>query len=380
MRKILYAAGVAVCALLVLQPYHLLAGKGKQRPQPYTISGDISGMPEQTIVLELVRANDSMKVVDSQHSDAAGHFAFSGTLTEPGFYRLHFTQDRFVLLSIEKGDVKVSGTWPLADYAVSGSRPSVALKMFIDSLRSGIGRLNRMFAVADSIKNTGDAGGYATAFKLATDSKATFVQSIKKYCDTIPYEPNAILSVRMLDPKEEFAFMEGFAKTLEKKFPGTALTTDYARFIDMVKASMPQPTEVGNNAPELTLQDLNGKNVSLSSYRGKYVLVDFWASWCGPCRAENPNVVAAYGKYKDKNFTILGVSLDNKKEPWEKAVDHDHLTWTHVSDLKGWQSGAAAKYGVHSIPANFLIDPKGVIIAKNLRGPELDNKLEEVLK
>jgi len=146
-----------------------------------------------------------------------------------------------------------------------------------------------------------------------------------------------------------------------------------------LKASMPLPTDIGDKAPDLSLDDTAGKAIALSSLQGKYVLLDFWASWCGPCRAENPNVLAAYKKYKGRNFTILAVSLDSKRDQWLKAVQHDGLLWPQVSDLEGWQSGAAAKYGVHAIPTNFLIDPSGVIIAKSLRGPELESKLEEVL-
>jgi peroxiredoxin len=150
--------------------------------------------------------------------------------------------------------------------------------------------------------------------------------------------------------------------------------------MDRMLESMPQPNEIGDIAPELKLTDTSGKIVALSSLRGKYVLLDFWASWCGPCRAENPNVLEAYKKYKNKNFTILAVSLDNVRAKWLEAVHHDALLWQQVSDLKGWQSSAASKYGVHAIPSNFLLDPKGVIIAKNLRGPQLESKLEEVLK
>jgi peroxiredoxin len=137
-------------------------------------------------------------------------------------------------------------------------------------------------------------------------------------------------------------------------------------------------TAIGQPAPEIALPDTTGKVVSLSSMKGKYVLVDFWAKWCGPCRQENPNVVRAFQKYKDKGFTVFGVSLDRTKQDWMRAIKEDGLTWTHVSDLKFWQSEAAKTYNVTGIPFSLLIDPNGVIIAKNLRGAALDSKLEEI--
>jgi len=149
---------------------------------------------------------------------------------------------------------------------------------------------------------------------------------------------------------------------------------------DQAQAIAASGPAVGTIAPAISAPTPEGKDVSLASLKGKYVLVDFWASWCGPCRAENPTVVAAYQKFKDKNFTILGVSLDQKKDKWQEAIAKDGLTWTHISDLAGWESIPARDYGIQSIPANFLVDPSGKIVARDLRGPALEAKLAELVK
>lgn len=193
------------------------------------------------------------------------------------------------------------------------------------------------------------------------------------------------------DPND-ISYFEKVSGALREKYP----YSEYPDFIDKDIANIesqieamnnpqPQPTQgnspkIGDVAPDISLPDVNDNMLSLSSLKGKVVLIDFWASWCRPCRSENPNVVRMYEMYKDKGFTVFSVSLDEEEGAWKKAIEMDNLSWpNHVSDLKGWSSSAAALYGVMSIPTTFLIDQQGVVIGTNLRGAELEQKLQEVL-
>lgn len=205
-------------------------------------------------------------------------------------------------------------------------------------------------------------------------SSKGFTNQVKAMLPDMGTSLVALFATNFLSVDNDFETLDVLAQRFERENPNSPQAKGFIGNIARIRGLM-----MGGVAPDIALNDTTGAAVPLSSLRGKYVLIDFWASWCGPCRMENPNVVKMYNKYKDKGFTIYSVSLDQSRDSWVRAIRNDNLTWTHVSDLRFWQSAAAQQYGVTGIPKTFLIDKEGKIIAKDLRGPALEQKLEEVL-
>lgn len=347
------------------------------QPAENTVKLDLSVTNPQGSLVKLEKVwNDGVIVQDSFLLDAEGKYSGRVEVTEPTFFRLNITDRQYVNLILDETDVQVvaAGDQPNGKVTVAGSVDTQYLmeaKDLAQTFQENVQMLQAEFVQARA------SGDLATV--TAIQEQFVYLQNkntseLKSKIWNMGNSIAAVFAVSYFQDEESvFPFLDSLASRFQTALPNSPYTASLVSKVNGMAT-----TAIGSVAPEIQLPSPDGDEIALSSLRGKYVLIDFWAAWCRPCRVENPTVVKAYNRFADKGFEVYGVSLDRKKDDWVNAITADGLPWMHVSDLKYWQSEAAQRYKVSAIPATFLLDPEGKIIAKNLRGEALTAKLEEI--
>jgi peroxiredoxin len=348
-----------------------------------TISGKISNAKSQSVCL-IGYSNGIPDTLRNAALDANGNFELEFKAGRPDFYTLALSEDNSMILILDStnSNVQIDGNAEKLreTYTISGSEESERLRDLLVNTTTFEKELDSLMTALRSSAATGESEKRVELGNSYNRARQEYRDYLIDFINSDPGKLANFTALQRLNMKEDLEHFKTVRDALSAKLQGNYFFDNLSNQI----ASMENQLRIenlldpGTMAPEIALPNPEGEVIKLSDLRGNYVLIDFWASWCKPCRMENPNVVRMYKKYENENFEIFGVSLDRNKEKWLQAIDKDQLEWPHVSDLKYWQSAAAELYNVKSIPFTVLIDPEGKVIATKLRGAALEQKLDEI--
>ncbi|GAB2981236.1 TlpA disulfide reductase family protein [Mucilaginibacter puniceus] len=343
----------------------------------FTISGTIKNPAAIKNIYLLAADSASINVVDSATLNN-GKFEFKHKAPYANLYKLRIGGTIFDFIA--KNGENIDFTTDLSDnkhvYTISGSEESEKIQEFnkISNVFSEqytqvsneyMARAEAIGQESDSLMNTFQP----RVHKIAEDNN----RAILKFANENKNSLAAFYAMASIDPPQDYELeLIKYAEDIKDKFTDNPGVTRFKNQMAYMK-----PVTVGQKAPDFIIAGIDGKPVKLADYKGKYVMLDFWASWCAPCRAENPNIVRLYSTYHPKGLNIIGVSLDTDKPSWQKAVNDDKLTWTHGSNLMRFEGPTELDYRIEAIPSNFILDPEGVIIAKNITGTKLEDFLKK---
>lgn len=380
----------SILSLLLILSVGVLLAQNKTT----SIKGTLQNVNGKKIYLETFEKNFTIKL-DSFIVSKKGQFTFVRNLEKIDFFRVSFNPTDFIVLIIQPGEqinITADGNKMNRSAKITGSVHSVKLMDFVNLVNNYVAERDTLQNRVKEYAGKGDNTNAAKYNQMLNDSYLNFMKNRDLFIDQNSASPAVLGVLNHINPSTEVVQLRKIEAALAQSMPGSQYHESVKQMLQKTEQALAEQQRAelekqelanrlapGKPAPEITMKDREGQPLSLSSLKGKVVLIDFWASWCGPCRKENPNVVAVYNKYKDKGFTVFSVSLDNAQPNWLAAIEKDNLIWPyHVSSLQGWQTPILRDYGITGIPFTVLIDKEGKIIQTNLRGMQLEQKLHEI--